>query len=91
MKYQASVAVDSAGRIVIPKPLPDQLQLRAGTTLLLEAEEDKLVLRVGCERSGCLERRDGILVIEGALEGVPPSVDHVRQQQARRAAAWPRS
>lgn len=40
-----SVSLDKAGRVVIPKPLRDKLQLEAGDTLEVEAEGDSLTLR----------------------------------------------
>ena len=39
------LTVDKAGRIVLPKPLRDELQLEAGDTLELESSGDKITLR----------------------------------------------
>jgi AbrB family looped-hinge helix DNA binding protein len=38
------LTVDKAGRVVLPKPVRDQLQLSAGDSLELESSEDRIVL-----------------------------------------------
>jgi AbrB family looped-hinge helix DNA binding protein len=37
--------LDKAGRVVLPKPVRDEMQLRAGDSLELESSEDRIVLR----------------------------------------------
>ena len=39
------LTLDKAGRIVLPKPVRDELQLEAGDTLELESSGDKIILR----------------------------------------------
>jgi AbrB family looped-hinge helix DNA binding protein len=39
------LTIDKAGRIVLPKPLRDELQLQAGDTLELESSGEKIILR----------------------------------------------
>ena len=41
----ATLTIDKAGRVVIPKPLRDELNLVAGDTLALESEGDQVTLR----------------------------------------------
>ena len=41
----ASVTLDKAGRVVIPKTLRDELRLEAGDTLELESDGDMVRLR----------------------------------------------
>jgi len=40
-----TVVIDRAGRVVIPKPLRDELRLEAGDTLELESEGERVTLR----------------------------------------------
>jgi len=40
-----TLTVDKAGRVVLPKPVRDELQLTAGDSLELESFEDQIVLR----------------------------------------------
>ena len=40
-----TVIIDKAGRIVLPKPVRDALQLSPGDSLELETFEDQIVLR----------------------------------------------
>ena len=40
-----NLTLDKAGRIVIPKPLRDELHLGPGDTLQLEAEGEQIILR----------------------------------------------
>ena len=39
------LTLDKAGRVVLPKPVRDELQLSAGDSLELESSEDQIVLR----------------------------------------------
>jgi AbrB family looped-hinge helix DNA binding protein len=39
------VTLDKAGRVVLPKPLRDELQLAAGDTLELESRGEQITLR----------------------------------------------
>jgi AbrB family looped-hinge helix DNA binding protein len=64
------VTLDKYGRIVVPKPVRDQLGMGEGTDLKVEVEEGRLVLRPVSEP--ILEERDGLLV---STADVPPSVD----------------
>jgi len=65
--------IDSAGRLVIPKVLRDQLGLRQGT---VDVEVDGADLRVRPHAADILDEQDGWLVI-GAT-GQPLSDDDVR-------------
>jgi AbrB family looped-hinge helix DNA binding protein len=40
-----TLTLDKAGRVVLPKPVRDEMQLRAGDSLELESSEDRIVLR----------------------------------------------
>ena len=56
-----TVTIDSAGRVLIPKTLRDQLNLEAGDTLAMESEGDRLSLRP--VRSGSsLRKEQGVWV-----------------------------
>ena len=41
----ARLTIDSAGRVVLPKPLRDELHLVAGDTLELESSGERILLR----------------------------------------------
>jgi AbrB family looped-hinge helix DNA binding protein len=41
----ATVTIDKAGRVVIPKETRDELRLEAGDTLALESEGERVILR----------------------------------------------
>ena len=40
-----AITIDSAGRIVLPKPLRERFRLRAGSRLEIEIHDDHLTLR----------------------------------------------
>lgn len=58
-----TLTVDKAGRVVLPKPVRDELQLSAGDCLELETSEDQIVLRPVRNRVGMRKKR-GIWVLD---------------------------
>jgi AbrB family looped-hinge helix DNA binding protein len=68
MKYgnmdgmNATLSIDKAGRLVLPKPVREQLQLAAGDSLELESSEDQIVLRP-VRGAGSLRKEQGIWVL----------------------------
>jgi AbrB family looped-hinge helix DNA binding protein len=56
-----TLTLDKAGRVVLPKPIRDEMQLRAGDSLDLERWEDRIVLRPRRGGSG-LHQKQGIWV-----------------------------
>jgi AbrB family looped-hinge helix DNA binding protein len=65
--------IDSAGRLVIPKALRDQLGLRQGE---VEVEADGADLRVRPVADDALDEQDGWLLVPAV--GVPLTDDDVR-------------
>lgn len=58
-----TLTVDRAGRVVLPKPVRDELQLSAGDSLELETAEDQIVLRPVRNRVG-MRKKQGIWVLD---------------------------
>lgn len=58
-----AVTVDKAGRVVLPKPVRDELQLAAGDSLELETFEDRIVLRPMRARAA-MRKKQGIWVLD---------------------------
>lgn len=59
----ATLTVDKAGRVVLPKPVRDELRLSAGDSLQLETAEDQIVLRPVRNRVG-MRKKQGIWVLD---------------------------
>jgi AbrB family looped-hinge helix DNA binding protein len=57
-----TLTVDKAGRVVLPKPVRDELQLAAGDSLELESSEDQIVLRP-VRRNAGMRKKMGIWVL----------------------------
>jgi AbrB family looped-hinge helix DNA binding protein len=57
-----TLTVDKAGRIVLPKPVRDELQLMAGDSLALESSEEGIMLRPVRGTEG-LRKKQGIWVL----------------------------
>jgi AbrB family looped-hinge helix DNA binding protein len=56
-----TLTLDKAGRVVLPKPVRDEMQLRAGDSLELESSEDRIILRP--RRGGVgLHQKQGVWV-----------------------------
>lgn len=70
-----TLTVDKAGRVVLPKPVRDELQLAAGDSLELESSEDRIVLRPVRGTAG-LRRKQGIWVFR---TGQPISAESVNK------------
>jgi AbrB family looped-hinge helix DNA binding protein len=59
----ATVTIDKAGRIVIPKEIRDELRLEPGDTLALESEAESLTLRP--IHASPLQKECGVWVFRG--------------------------
>lgn len=60
--------VDKFGRILLPKPIRDELGLRAGAVLEIEEEAGGVVLRAKRDQP-MLSREGDVLVYQGAAVG----------------------
>ncbi len=70
-----TLTIDRAGRLVLPKPVRDELQLAAGDSLELESSEDQIVLRP-VRGTATLRRKQGVWVMR---TGKPLSAEVVNQ------------
>jgi AbrB family looped-hinge helix DNA binding protein len=82
-----TLTIDKAGRVVLPKPVRDELGLRAGDSLDLESSEDGIVLRParGLAR---MRKKHGVWVIMGSGEPLPANIvrktlDKVRREREK--------
>lgn len=75
------VSIDGAGRIVLPKPIREQLGLRPASQLEISERSGYLELRP-LEPAPCLVNEDGILVHQGLAAG--PMADAVKQVREER-------
>ena len=70
-----TLSMDKAGRIVLPKPVRDELQLSPGDSLELEITEDRIVLRPARTKAR-LYKKHGIWVLH---TGSPLSTATVKE------------
>jgi AbrB family looped-hinge helix DNA binding protein len=68
-----ALTIDKAGRLVLPKAIRDEMQLRPGDTLEMENSEDRIVLRPRRGTTG-LHKKQGIWVFSSGA-GVPISAE----------------
>ena len=61
-----TLRIDSAGRVILPKPLRDRLGLRAGSILEMQETPEGVTLRLA-ERKPSLVRKGKFLVHTGEL------------------------
>jgi len=59
-----TLRVDKAGRVVLPKPVRDNMRLVPGSSLALEERADGILLRP-IKRRASLVEKDGLLVHRG--------------------------
>jgi AbrB family looped-hinge helix DNA binding protein len=82
-----TLTVDKAGRVVLPKPVREELQLAPGDFLELESSEDRIILRPA-RGNGRMYKKQGVWVFDS---GVPMStatvnktIRRVREERDRR-------
>jgi len=82
------IAIDGAGRLVIPKAIRTRLQLQEGTRLRVREEAGRRLVLEPISEEGVPAELDGLLVIRGRLIGEIP--DH-REQRTQRIRSLGRS
>jgi len=84
----ATLTVDKAGRVVLPKPVRDKLQLQAGDSLELESSEGQIVLRP-IRANAQMRLRDGIWVFRTgqpiSASSVNETIQQLRDERTERA------
>jgi AbrB family looped-hinge helix DNA binding protein len=75
------IAIDAAGRLVIPKVIRTRLHLEEGARLRVREEAGKRLVLEPVSEEGVPVEVDGLLVIRGRLLGEIP--DH-REQRTQR-------
>ena len=66
----ARIVIDKAGRLVLPKPVRDELRLKPGDTLELRSEADKVILSP-VHPAGVIQKEEGVWVYRS---GTPADV-----------------
>jgi AbrB family looped-hinge helix DNA binding protein len=81
------LTLDKAGRIVLPKPVRDRLQLAPGDTLHLESEGERITLRP-VRQNVMLKKELGVWVYQGepAGDSIPDLIDRDRENRNRSVA-----
>ena len=79
------LTIDKAGRIVLPKPVRDQLRLLPGDALLLDSSREKITLRP-VRKNAPLRKKRGVWVYS-AGEPLPAFVVQDTEEQIRRERA----
>jgi AbrB family looped-hinge helix DNA binding protein len=77
-----TLTLDKAGRVVLPKPVRDEMQLRAGDSLELESSEDRIVLRPRRGGTG-LHKKQGIWVFSTEEPISAEATDETLRQMRR--------
>ena len=90
----AILTVDKAGRVVLPKPVRDELQLRAGDSLNLETSGDQIVLRPARGRVG-MRKKQGIWVLDLdepiSAAATDKVLQDIRLERERSALGYPKT
>jgi AbrB family looped-hinge helix DNA binding protein len=73
------LTIDKAGRVVIPKPLREELHLEAGDTLEMESAGEQITLRP-VRGTGPLTKEHGVWVFHTGQPLSPSATDEMVQQ-----------
>ena len=88
-----TLTVDKAGRVVLPKPVREELQLAAGDSLELESSEDRIILRPA-RGHGRMYKKQGVWVFHSGVpltqDVVDRTVRRVRRARERHITGKPR-
>ncbi len=79
-----TLTLDRAGRVLIPKPLRQELQLGPGDTLQLDSEGEQITLRP-IRPKALLKKEHGVWVYQGESTGASVSdlIDREREKRLR--------
>jgi AbrB family looped-hinge helix DNA binding protein len=75
----SKLTLDKAGRIVLPKPLRDELRLSAGDALQLESSGEEITLRPVRGNAG-LHKKQGVWVFSGEQAVTNADVEKARRE-----------
>jgi AbrB family looped-hinge helix DNA binding protein len=88
-----TLTIDKAGRIVLPKPVRDELQLRPGDSLEVEGSEERVVLRP-VRGNGRIYKEQRVWVFDSSeplgADVVNRTIRQVREERDRRNLGKPR-
>jgi AbrB family looped-hinge helix DNA binding protein len=79
------LTIDKAGRIVLPKPIRDQLQLQPGDALQMETSAESITLRP-VRQHASMRKELGIWVFEEerrSVDSIPDLIDIDRERRNR--------
>ena len=80
----ATITVDKAGRVVLPKAVRDELELTAGDSLQLESSGDAIVLRP-VRGNAAMRQKEGIWVFRTdepvSAESVNETIRQLREER----------
>ena len=78
------IALDRAGRVLIPKSLREELRLAVGDALQLQSEGDEITLRP-VRPEALLKKEQGVWVYQGesAHASIPGLIDRERDRRSR--------
>src|ERR1700692_3746131 len=82
-----TISMDKAGRIVLPKPVRDELQLEPGDALEVESFEDRIILRPA-RGNGRMRKEQGVWVFASgrpiSVGTVNKTIRRIRDERERR-------
>lgn len=83
-----TLTIDKAGRVILPKPVRDRLQLAAGDSLALESSGDQIILRP-VRGTATMRKKDGFWVFRTgeriSSDSVNETIQQLRDERLRSA------
>jgi AbrB family looped-hinge helix DNA binding protein len=82
-----TTTIDKAGRVVLPKPLREMLQLRPGDSIEVEGSDERIILRPA-RTKGRMYKKQGVWVFDSgeplSAKATEDTLRRIREERDRR-------
>jgi AbrB family looped-hinge helix DNA binding protein len=82
------VTIDKFGRVVLPKPLRDELDLEAGSVLVVEEVDEGILLKPVRDEPNLVDMGGVLVFVGNPTDDLTDAVNTLRGKRLRALASW---